>query len=787
MKYVIGTRGSRLACAQAREVKKKLEETCREDEFELRVIQTKGDRVTDRPLCEIGETGVFAKAIEEALLAGEIHLAVHSMKDLPANPAKGLVVTCACKREDPRDALVLRKGGALCDLPEGAVVGTGSLRRKIQLLRLRPDLNVVGIRGNIETRLAKMEEEKLDGLVLAAAALIRLGLRERIAQYFDTEEMIHAPAQGILAVEARKGDEKLLSVLNKMTDGETAFFAKAEREFLREIGASCHLPVGAACRKQGSEYVLDAMFGDASGARAAYARARGTDPAALAQKAAAEIRRQLAGTVYLVGAGPGDPGLITARGLTLLKTAGCAVYDRLVAPELLAETKAGCELIYAGKEKGRHAMEQEEINRLLLQKSMEHAAVVRLKGGDPYVFGRGSEEALYLAGRGVPFETVCGVSSCIAAPSLAGIPVTHRGISSGFRVVTAHGKDGGITDLDFEAMAKGKETCVFLMGQSRIAEIADGLTRAGMPKDTPAAVISRAAMPDQRTCEADLCHIAKASADAGLSSPAVIVVGPVVSLRTELSGHGRLPLAGRRYLVPKIGEEASPLSALLIRQGAYVKEAQVGSIAWTGRRFTAEELMTADWLVFTSKNGVRAFFKSLSASGLDARSLAGRKIAAVGGRTGEVLLSFGIRADLVPETCCADALACALLKKLDASQSVWHVKARNGERPLREKLEGACRFTEAEVYENVAVPLPMRKEELSFRYDGALFTCASSARRLFGEEGAKQFKGRAYSIGPKTTACLRELGAAQIFEAGRAAYEELAEKVLETDGGRSFR
>lgn len=774
MNYRIGTRGSKLALAQAGAVRDRLQKAYPFDSFSLCVIQTKGDRMPHTPLHEMGDKGVFVREIEKKLLSGEIQLAVHSMKDMPAHPAAGLMFAKAWKREDPRDALILREAASLADLPQGAVIGTGSARRKWQLLRLRPDFNVVGIRGNVETRLRKMKEEGLDGIVLAAAGLHRLGMRDVITAYLDAEEMLPAPAQGILALELLEGNAAFLSMLNALSDARAQKEAEAERGFLQEIGGGCHQPVGALCRPDVSGGLrLDVMHANAAGTSMAYATVCGREPKELARQAAASVRRQIAGTVALVGAGPGDPELITVKGLSAVRSADCIVYDRLAAPELLREAKSGCEKIYAGKERHNHAMTQEAIQRLLLEKSMEHALVVRLKGGDAYVFGRGGEEGLFLSGKGVPFTVIPGVSSCIAALTSAGIPVTHRGIAAGFHVVTAHDKSDAFADLDFAAMARGNETCIFLMGLQSVSEIARGLLRAGMPKETKAAVISNATRPGQRVCAANLEEISAAVQREGLASPAVFVVGDVVSLRERLYDGRYLPLSGKRFLIPKIGEAQTKAGQLLSAQGAAVEEVQVGVIAGTGRRFTAEALRDVDWLVFTSQNGVFEFFKSLLESGLDLRSLAGRQIAAVGEKTKAALRSCGVCADLVSEKACGQALAEALKKRLSSSERIWHLTAKHADGHLKEALRGFCRFEEIDVYENRAVEIQKECLRSYAGYDGVLFSCASSAKRLMDAMGASFGSCRVYSIGPATTKCLRRRGVLDVQEAEAASHEAL--------------
>lgn len=236
------------------------------------------------------------------------------------------------------------------------------------------------------------------------------------------------------------------------------------------------------------------------------------------------------GSVVLVGAGPGDPGLVTVKGLAEIRKADCLVYDRLVSSELIAEAKEGCELVYVGKGKGLHSRPQEEINRLMVDKARAGLRVVRLKGGDPFVFGRGGEEALALRAEGVAYSVVPGVTSAVAAPSAAGIPVTHRGLSSLVRILAAHGADGKLPDIDFEMIAREKGTCVFLMGLTMIGDIAQRLIAAGRGAYTPAAAISSATLPSQKTVRGVLADIASRVDEAKLVSPVVFVVGEVAEL-----------------------------------------------------------------------------------------------------------------------------------------------------------------------------------------------------------------------------------------------------------------
>jgi hydroxymethylbilane synthase len=290
MKIIIGTRGSKLALAQTEKVRDTLEKAYPEYRFEIKIITTKGDRITNRPLAEIGGKGLFVREIEEQLKSGEIQLGVHSMKDMPAAPAPGLVFTKAWKREDSRDVVILREKSSLAELPEGAVIGTGSVRRKVQLQKLRPDIQVVDIRGNVDTRLRKMEEQKLDGIVLAAAGLHRLGLHEKITRYLSYEEMLPSPAQGTLALEIRQDNEKLRQLLDALADEESEKTTGAEREFLALCGGDCHMPIAAVCEKLSAKsYRLRGMFGGREGTRLVFADVTGNDVKKLAAQAAERV------------------------------------------------------------------------------------------------------------------------------------------------------------------------------------------------------------------------------------------------------------------------------------------------------------------------------------------------------------------------------------------------------------------------------------------------------------------------------------------------------------------
>ena len=783
MEYVIGTRGSKLALWQAEFVRRRLTEAYPAHRFAIQVIQTKGDQVQDVPLHQIGGRGLFCKEIEQAILRGEVHLGVHSMKDMPACPPAGLTFTRLWTREDCRDALILRTAHSLAELPAGAVIGTGSPRRALQLKALRPDLQTVNIRGNVDTRLRKMEEQQLDGLVLAAAGLKRLGLAERITQYLDPAEMLPAPAQGVLALEVRADNEGLIQLLDGLSDPVSDRTGQTERAFLREIQADCTSPVGAYCTLEGDVLHLRAVFGRTNGTTLYYGEASGTDGETVAQTVALQIRRQMAGTVYLVGGGPGDPELLTVKGQRLIQAADCLVYDRLSSPRLLELAKPGCEKIYVGKENHHHTLAQSEINRLLVKKALEYQTVVRLKGGDVYVFGRGGEEGRWLREKGIPFQVVSGVTSAIAGLAAAGIPITHRGVATGFQVYTAHDRRDKLTNLNFPALAESRDTLVFLMGLSKLGEIVQGLMAAGKDPQTPVGVISNATTPQQRTCTGTLSTIVeRVQATPGIVSPALIVVGDVVSLRSQLNVWEERPLFGRRYLLPYIVTGTpSALASSLEELGAQVMEVPVGQITHLSPRFTREELEGYDWLLFTSRNGVEGFFHALEQSGLDARALWKSKLAVIGAQTKKALAAHHLQADLMPGRFDSDALTQALAEQVTAHSRILYLCAQEREHTMENALAQLCTVVACPVYENTPRALPSLTA--LGPVDGTLFTCASSARRTLAAleqaHGDLSQLGTLFSIGPKCSQALKALGVPSLSQAKKSTYQGLLEAVLQ--------
>jgi uroporphyrinogen III methyltransferase/synthase len=398
------------------------------------------------------------------------------------------------------------------------------------------------------------------------------------------------------------------------------------------------------------------------------------------------------GKVYLVGAGPGDPGLLTVRGRELLEKAEVVIFDRLASPRLLAFASPDAERIYVGKRIGKHVARQDEINDIIVEKARAGYNVVRLKGGDPFIFGRGGEEAEILSRNGIPFEIVPGVTSAIAAPAYAGIPLTHRAHTASVAIVTGHRRcDVKEADVDWEGLAKGVGTLVFLMGMTNLANIAETLVRYGRSPDTPVAVVRWGTTPFHQTLTGTLSDIAHKVEEAGFKPPAVIVVGDVVGVRENINWYETKPLLGKRILVTRAREQASDLVDMLEEKGAGCIECPTIAIRppedMSGIDNAIDNLDSFDWIVFSSANGVRFFFDRLFESGKDIRALGNIHIAAVGSSTAEELKALYLNIDLVPDVFRAEGLVEEFSKLDMAGKRVLVPRAKVARQALIDGLE----------------------------------------------------------------------------------------------------
>ena len=495
--------------------------------------------------------------------------------------------------------------------------------------------------------------------------------------------------------------------------------------------------------------------------------------------------RENTGKVVLVGAGPGDTGLLTLKGEKYIKQADCLVYDRLLSPQLLSMAKAGCELIYVGKENHKHVMKQDAINELLYEKSKCHELVVRLKGGDPYVFGRGGEEALYLVERNVDVEVVPGVSSSVAALAAAGIPITHRGIAKGFQVITAHSRKDEEADIDYSLLTDETITCVFLMGLAHVKSIAAGLIKAGRRADTPAAVISNGTLAAQRKCIGTLADIGGKIEKAKLTSPAIIVVGDVVSLNDRLDFFEKRPLFGRKITVPYIETMAgtNELISKLQQLGADVTPVKTGIIKPIIIPDFINKIKSADWILFTSKNGVKSFFYNLDLAGADIRLIANARFAVVGKATEKELAKHHIKADLIPAEQTGKGFAEEVkfyikddYKLSNKKSKVCIFSAKEASPDLEAGLKGICELEKIDAYVNEQADESI-SESIGNSISEAVFTSASNVDRFFDMLPENTCVETAYSIGEKTTAALEQYNVREIVQADDSSYEALVDKI----------
>jgi uroporphyrinogen III methyltransferase/synthase len=492
--------------------------------------------------------------------------------------------------------------------------------------------------------------------------------------------------------------------------------------------------------------------------------------------AASELRP---GCVYLVGAGPGDPGLLTARALELIAAADTILYDRLIPASALDGARPDAELLYVGKEGGGPAVPQEQTEALMVERARAGASVVRLKGGDPFVFGRGGEEALTLRAAGIPFEVVPGVTAAVGASAYAGIPVTHRGLASAVALITGHedpAKDE--TAIDWPALAAFPGTLVLYMGVRRLPQIAAALIAAGRPGAEPAAVVEGGTLPTQRSVSGTLATIAETVRREQVRAPSITVIGPVAELAGQLSWLAPRPLAGRSVAVTRARAQASELARRLGALGAQVREAPVISV----RELPGEPLDPSpyDLICVTSPNGVEGLFRRLQDGGRDARSLAAARIAAIGPGTAAALAAHGISADILPQSFLAESLVEALAEVPVRRALVARALQ------AREVLPDALRARGAEVevlalYETTPEPLSEDALAAARAADYITFTSASTVRfflQAAGGEAALSARTRIVSIGPVTSEALREHGMEPHIEAERHDIEGMIAALL---------
>ncbi|MBN1374531.1 MAG: uroporphyrinogen-III C-methyltransferase [Dehalococcoidia bacterium] len=476
------------------------------------------------------------------------------------------------------------------------------------------------------------------------------------------------------------------------------------------------------------------------------------------------------GKVFLVGAGPGDPALITIKAVQSLQKADAVIYDQLVAPQLLNYASPRADKIFVGKSADKHTAEQDEINLMLVQRARQGDTIVRLKGGDPFVFGRGGEEADFLRENAIPFEIIPGITSALAVPAYAGIPVTYRGISSSVAIVTGHEDPRKSTSsINWQGLAAGVDTLIFLMGMQNLALITGKLMECGKAPGTPVAVIKDGTLPDQIIVTGTLLTIAAQVKKQAITAPAAIVIGNVVKLNERLSWYTKLPLFGKRVLITRAGLQSASFEAQLLERGAMPVKfpmIKIKPIIKNSKLDTAiEHLSSYDWVIFTSVNGVDIFFQRLKKCGLDARAFSGVKIGAIGPATGKLLESYGILPDYIPRVYTGKGVVNGIKSQYMQGKRVLLPRADIADDEItRGLIKLNATVDDIPVYRTVRPEYDVnqfKKMVLCKKIDIITFTSSSTVKNFISVLNSKeiaQIHARVVCIGPKTASVASDAG-----------------------------
>ncbi len=693
--FKIGTRASPLAIKQVEEVVGYLKEFYPEMKYEICRIDTCGDKDKITPISDIEGTDFFTKEIDTALLEKKIDFAVHSAKDIPDKIADGLYLAAITKPLDNSDALVSKNNLKLSQLPHGAKIGASSQRRKTQLKAYRSDLQIVDIRGTISERLKKLQNSDLDGIIVASCALIRLGLENNITEKIAFDILKPHPWQGALAVVARKEDEEMIEVVRKID--------------MRNVTTS--------------------------------------NLGGFKVQATSNLRGFNAGKVYLVGAGPGDPGLITVKGLEVLRLAEVVIYDYLVDKRLLDEVSPDAELICTdtlGKKKHLDGFlkAQENINAVMVKKAKEGKKVIRLKNGDPAIFSRISQELDALTKEKIEFQIIPGVTAASAAGALNGISLTDRRFASNCVFVTGHeDQTKSKSSIDWDTIAKN-DTIVLYMAVESLANIVKRLVQAGKDKNTPIAIIHDVSLITQKVLTGTLKDILAKARKATVKPPAIIIIGEVVKLEAEFNWLKK----NKRVLFTGLSKER------FFIKGNYFHLPLIKIVPMQDyKEFDnyLRNIQAFDWIVFGSRYGVEYFFPRLKSVGYDSRILSGIKIAAVGNSTKEKLLEFSILADLTPKKESSEGLI-EEFKKIDiAGKKFFLPRSDISDKGLSDALRGlGADITTSFAYRNI---MPKELPDLDLKaFDEIMFTSPSTVRNFLKRYGKPSKKNKIKCIGDVT-------------------------------------
>lgn len=795
-KICVGSRESKLAVVQSEMVMAWISEHHPEMELSLLTMKTTGDKILDRTLDKIGGKGLFVKELDKALIENRSDMSVHSLKDMPMEVSEELPIVAFSTREDPRDVLVLPEGMTELDLSKP--IGCSSKRRMLQLQALYPEATFANIRGNVQTRLRKVDSGEYAATILAAAGLKRLGLEHRISRYFTTEEMIPAAGQGILAIQGRKGED--YSFLDGYGDAASTAAALSERAFVTELDGGCTSPVAAHATVLKQQIFLHGLYYDEATGKWNTGTLAGSidEPEALGRRLANKLRDTLynetkPGKVFLVGAGPGDVGLLTLKARQLIEEADVVVYDSLVGDGVLSLIPETTRTINVGKRSGHHIKPQYETNDILLEEAQKGNMVVRLKGGDPFLFGRGGEELELLSMNSIPFEVVPGITSPLSVPAYNGIPVTHRDYCSSLHIITGHKRAGEKFTCDFEALVRTKGTLVFLMGITALEDICTGLLEGGMDPAMPAAVLQQGTTAGQKKVVATVATLKAEVERQGIETPAIIVVGKVCALSDRFAWYEHMPLFGMKLVVTRPRDLISQMAAKLRRLGAEVLELPAISTEAITPNDALDKAMdsldTYQWLAFTSPTGVKVFFKALRAHGKDIRALGTVKIASIGKGTSRELEKLGLYADLMPDVFDGEHLGKVLYEAAAEHDRILIPRAEIGNHELIDALQKGKDLTVTDVPTYTTVytkEQAVDQEKLFGEKDNvmAVFTSASTVRGFASACPDLDFtKVKAACIGKQTQAEAAKLGMTT-YVSKEASMDRLVELICETAAAR---
>lgn len=796
-KIRVGSRESKLAIVQSQYVIEHIKNFNADTQAELVTMKTTGDIILDKKLDEVGGKGLFTKELDIALLDGRTDISVHSLKDMPVMISSELPLIAFSEREDPRDVLILPAGQDELDFSKP--IGCSSRRRLVQIKNLYPGALIKEIRGNVLTRLKKLDGGEYGALILAAAGIKRLGLEDRISRYFSVDEMIPASGQGVIVIQGKKGED--YQYLESYNNKESEYAAKCERAFVRALEGNCSSPIGAYAKIEHNNIVLRGLYYDEEKERCIADGVQGPVQEAeeLGEQLAKQIKRTIGmktGKVWLVGAGPGDAWLLTVKAKNVIEQAETVVYDRLVGQSILMMIPRNAKAIDVGKQAGNHTMPQEEINKLLLQEALEGKRVVRLKGGDPFLFGRGGEELELLARNNIPYEVVPGITSAISVPAYNGIPVTHRDYASSLHIITGHKKEGDVYDIDFAALVKAKGTLVFLMGARAVKEICAGLIGGGMDGNMPAALLEKGTTSRQRKIVATVSTLSDEAVKQHIGTPAIIVIGEVCGLSGEFSWFEKLPLYHCKIVVTRPKELNSTFSRKLKENGAEVLELpaiKLKPIKDNVRLLDAvTDIGKYQWLVLTSPSGADIFFEFLKDKRIDIRNLSKIRIAAVGSATAKKIEQRGLFTDLIPKVFDGKTLGEELNKLCNENDQILIPRALEGNREIIDEIGKNKKVhiedipTYETVYETKHI-LDLENEFKEEKIDLVVFTSSSIVRGFVQAlKGVDLHTVHAVCIGRQTKETADKYGM-NTYMSEKATIDCLVEKVIEVAGNKKKR